>query len=150
GTISVIDLPSEKRVAEYEVARALSDLASLPDGTHFAAVDPEAGELLLLEFRPGCLAVKARLGLGTDPTRVAVLPGGKACAITSRWGRRLMIVDVGPARGAEALTLRRSIDLSFSPREVLPLSEGKALLVADAFGGMLAVVDPVEGTISSV
>ncbi|QEH35021.1 Di-heme cytochrome c peroxidase [Aquisphaera giovannonii] len=150
GTISEIDVPSATRVAEHPVARALGDLAPLGDGLRFAAVDPEAGELLLLEHRAGRLAVKARLGVGPDPIRVAILPGGQACAVASRWGRRLAIVDIGPGGGEGALRLRRSIDLLFPPREVLPLREGKALLVADAFGGRLAVVDPAGGTIASV
>ena len=150
GTISVIDLLSEKRVAEHEVARALSDLAPLPDGVRFAAIDPEAGELLLLDHRAERLSVTSRLALGTDPIRVAILPGGTACAVTSRWGRRLILVDIKAGGGDEALSLRRSIDLPFPPREVLPLREGKALLVADAYGGKLAVVDPAEGRIAAV
>ncbi|WP_165230437.1 cytochrome c peroxidase [Aquisphaera insulae] len=150
GTISVIDVPAGKRIVEHQVARALSDLIPLPDGVHYAAIDPEAGEILLLEHRPGGLDVKARLGLGPDPVRIAILPGGRACAVASRWGRRLMIVDIEPAAGARALRLRRSIDIPFSPREVLPLREGNAVLVADAFGGKLAIIDPLEGAITSV
>jgi cytochrome c peroxidase len=61
-----------------------------------------------------------------------------------------MLVDIKSEKGAGTLTLRCSIDLPFPAREVLPLREGKALLVADAFGGKLAVVDSAEGTISSV
>src|SRR5262245_60123041 len=71
GTISVIDLRSGTRVAETKVARALSDLASLPDSIRFAAIDPEAGELLLLEHRSDRLAVKSRLAVGLDPICVA-------------------------------------------------------------------------------
>jgi DNA-binding beta-propeller fold protein YncE len=149
GTISVIDIRSGRRIAEHQVARALSDLVPLPDGVRFAAIDPDAGDLLLLEHRAERLAVRSRLSLGPDPIRVAILPGGKAAA-TSRWSRRLMIVDIELGREENALTLRRSIDLPFAPGEVLPLREGKVLLVADAFGGKLAVVDPVRGTIVSV
>ena len=150
GTISVIDLPSRRRIAEHEIARGLSDLVPFPDGIHFAAIDPEAGELLLLEHRPERLAVRSRLSLSPDPIHVAILPGGTACVVTSRWGRRLTIVDIELGEGAKALTLRRSLNLPFSPREVLSLGKGKALLVADAFGGKLAVVDPSKGTLCSV
>lgn len=150
GTISVIDVASEKRIGEHTVARALSDLAALPDGVHFAALDPEAGELLLLRHRDERLTVESRLALGTDLIRVAIFPGGTACAVTSRWGRRVVVVDLQTAGGVAGLTLGRSIDLPFPAREVLPLRDAKVLLVADAFGGKLAVIDRAEGKISSV
>ena len=150
GTITEIDLASEKRIAEYEVARSLSDLVPLPVGSRFAAIDPEAGDLLLLEHHPKSLTVKSRLAVGLDPIRVAILPDGTACVVTSRWGRRLMIVDITLEDGAAVLRLRRSIDLPFPAREVVLLRGGKALLVADAFGGKLAVVDSTAGTMASV
>jgi mono/diheme cytochrome c family protein len=146
----VIDVASEKRVAEHEVARGLSDLAAFPDGAHFAAVDPEAGVLLLLEYRSERLTMTSRLAVGLDPSRVAILPDGKACAVTSRWGRRVMIVDIKMGECAAGLALRRTIDLPFPAREILSLGEGKPLLVAGSFGGKLAIIDPTNGTISSV
>jgi mono/diheme cytochrome c family protein len=150
GTVSEIDVKGETLVAEHEIGRGLADLVLLPDGVHLAAIDSADGQILLLRHRAGRLSVIARLAIGPDPIRVAVLPGGKACAVASRWPRRLAIVDVELGEAGAGLTLRRTVDLPFQPREVLPLREGKALLVADAFGGKLAIVDPVEGVIRSV
>ena len=56
------------------------------------------------------------------------------------------------ARGAigPALEVSRTLDLPFRPRGLVLLGDGSRLVVADAFGGRLAVVDPARGTLESV
>jgi cytochrome c peroxidase len=88
---------------------------------------------------------------------------GKRCYVASLWSRRLTAVDValpmgdaGPVR----MTVRKTLDLPFAPRLQLlaqssrlaprdgPISRsematlrGGKLLVADSFGGQLAIID---------
>ena len=145
GSLSVVDTATRRVVAEHDVGRGLADLAVLPDGRHLLAVDRAAGELLLLEHRDRSLRVVGRIAVGPDPVRVVVPAGGSSCVVASTWPRRLTFVEPAPAAPQEATPgsdARRTIDLPFSPREMAALPGGSRLVVADAFGGRLAVVDP--------
>ena len=53
----------------------------------------------------------------------------------------------GPAGEATKLTLLGNLDLPFCPRELVSLGDGANLVVADAFGGRLVVVDTTRRSI---
>lgn len=146
GSISDIDTAARRLVAEYDVGRGLSDLASLPDETRLLAVDRAAEAVLLLERREAAVRVVSRVEVSPDPVRVVVAGGGASCVVASRWSRRLSVLEIaGPG-----LKPARTIELPFSPREMLELPDEAGLVVADAFGGRLALVDLAAGSIRSV
>jgi YVTN family beta-propeller protein len=153
GSLSVVDIASRKVVAEPEVGRGLADLAALPDGRRLLAVDRAAGELLLIDYHDRSPRVIVRTAVASDPVRVVVLEGGSSAVVASTWPRRLTFVSLAqraPEDMGPALSIAGGLDLPFSPREMAAFADGSRLVVADAFGGRLAVVDLHRRAIDSI
>jgi len=153
GSLSIIDAASRRVVAEHEIGRGLADLAVLPDGRHLLAVDQVASELLLINYRDRSIEVVDRVKLSPDPVRLVVLSDGCSCIVASLWSRRLTfagLVTGPPAGGHPALSIAGTVDLPFCPHELATFGDGTKLLVAEAFGGRLAVVDARRRAIESV
>ncbi len=146
GSVSLVDLSGPRVVGEVEVGRHLSGIASLPDGKHLLAVDDERHELIALSADGSRLTVRARLAVEPYPVGVVVLPDGRRAAVASLWSRRVEIVDLAPL-ASERPTLRvlHTVRLPFAPRLQLLLPEKSYVVVADAFGGHLAVIDAAAG-----
>jgi cytochrome c peroxidase/DNA-binding beta-propeller fold protein YncE len=146
GSISIVDAPTGRVVAEHEVGRGLSDLAVLKGGRRLLAVDEASNELLLLEYRDRAVRVLDRLQVSPDPARLALLSDGASCALASRWSRRLTFVSVAKGSAGEdaALAATGVLELPFCPGELARSGDGSKLVVADAFGGRLAVVESVR------
>ena len=74
--------------------------------------------------------------------------------MASLWSRRLTFVGLATADGSPTLSRRcrslGTLDLPFCPRELALVADGSKLVVADAFGGRLAVVDAKRRAIDSV
>jgi YVTN family beta-propeller protein len=152
GSISVIDTAS-RLIAEHDVGRGLSAIVLVPGGPNLLAVDQAANELLLLLFQNRSLQVVDRLKVPADPIKVAVSRDGSSCVVGSLWSRRLTFValaDQTAAAGRLALSCAGSLDLPFCPRELSAIGAGTKIVVADAFGGRLAVVDTKGRMIESV
>jgi len=152
GSLSVVDLKSAKVVAEHDAGRGLTDVAALPDEHRLLAVDQAGNALLLLEERDGSVRTVERLAVAADPISLVIAPGGGSCVVASRWSRRLTFVGVSAEAGSgqSRLATSRTLDLPFSPRNMVLVRLGARLVVADAFLGRLAVIDPKQGTLESV
>src|SRR5262245_47169823 len=74
GSLSLVDLETNRVRDEVAVGRRLAGLAVLPDGKHLLAVDEQRHELIALTFDGSSLAVRARLAVGPYPVSVAVQP----------------------------------------------------------------------------
>ena len=66
-------------------------------------------------------------------------PKGSTFAVASLWSRRLTLFDA--PNESQGPREKWSIDLAFAPQEVLFIEAGKQLVVTDAFGGTMAIVD---------
>src|SRR5258708_140292 len=67
--------------------------------------------------------------------------------------RRVTFGELSPTSGggdAPALKVVATLDLPFSPRALTLVRGGSRLVVADAYGGRIAVVDPVRGSLQAV
>ena len=152
GGISVVDPRTARVVAEHDVGRGLADLAALPDGRHLLAVDETDDAILLLELSADAVTARQRLSVPPGPVSVRVLGDGSACVVASLRSQCLTFLTWDGSRMAGAPTLRTSgsLDLPFPPRLMASVREGKKLIVADAFGGRLAVVDVERKAVESV
>lgn len=158
GTITTIDTKSNAAVAETAIGKQLSDLEAMPDGRHLLATDEPAHELIVCSHSGPAVAVAARLAVSPYPVSVAVSPDGRRACVASLWSRRLTLVDLSPLAasdnatdpGAPELRTLAAVPLPFAPREQVFLRGGRTLIVADAFGGKLAVVDAARGQIDAV
>src|SRR5262249_2853904 len=152
GSLSVIDPRSSKVVAESDVGRGLADVAPLPDGRHLLAVDQSGDALVVVDVRGGAPRAVGRRAVSPDPVGVLVLADGPGCVVASRGSRRLTFLRLDPSGGdgPPSLGVARTLELPFRPRDMAWLPRSDRLVVADAFGGKLAVVDPARAALVSV
>jgi YVTN family beta-propeller protein len=143
GTIAVIDTAAARVVEEIPVGRTVADLVATPDGTHLLAVDEEAGELVALRRDRSGLKVARRLAVGPRPVGVAV--AGARASVVAHWPRRLTVIDLSALGEPRVGSI---VPLPFAPRLQLPVGDGR-VVVADAFGGGLAVVDLTRAAVES-
>lgn len=138
GTVSLVDLSRREVVAELAVGRSLSALATSLDGQVFVT-DSAASEAIALQHQgTRQFKVRARLQVAGDPRSIVVSRDGKTAYVSTRWSRTLHIVAVGEN---DELTSQATLPLPFPGGKITLLPDGKHLIVADAFGGRLAVVD---------
>lgn len=138
GTISVVDARPESRfdtaLAEYALSDRLDDLvASRRDAGTYYAVDSQRHEVLsFLWSGQGPRSTKRRV-VSRHPVSLAVSPDGAVVAVASLWSRRVTLLNA-------SLEDPDVIDLPFAPLKQSFIGSHH-LLVADAFGGRLAVID---------
>jgi hypothetical protein len=151
GSVSLVDMRRGQVRDEVAVGRRLAGLAVLSDHKHVLVVDEERNELVALAFDGTSLAVRARLPIGPYPVSVAIQPDGKRATVASLWSRRVEVIDLAPlsAGGPVSLRVLHVIGLPFAPRAQCVL-RGSQVVVADAFGGHLAVVDADAGRLLAV
>jgi YVTN family beta-propeller protein len=153
GSISVIDAGARRVVAEHEIGGSPSDLVAMPDGRRLLATDEAGSQLLLLERRANDLAVRQRVAVAHGPVSIRVSRDGELASVASLWSRRLTIVRTSTVQEQARnpiLAVAGTIDLPFAPRHQLLIDRTGKLIVADAFGGNLAVVDLRRRTLDSV
>ncbi|MCI0462599.1 MAG: hypothetical protein L0Z62_37085 [Gemmataceae bacterium] len=145
GTLAVLDTQALRVTTETRVGRRLSDLATNRAGNLLLATDEESGEVVLLAHERGALRELRRVKVAPGPVGVRLSADDRLAAVASFWPRRLTILDLAADRPVSAV-----LDLPFAPRRLLPLPGGSRVLVADAFGGRLAVVDLKRKEVESV
>jgi YVTN family beta-propeller protein len=153
GTVAVLDTDSLRVVAETRFGRKLSDMSATADRKLLLVTDEVAGEVILITHRQGVLRELRRLKVGLTPISVCVSDDGNLATVACLWPRRLMIIDLAAlqqASGQDASPAAATLDLPFAPRRQLLVPGSDRLIVADAFGGKLAVVDLRRKVIESV
>ena len=152
GTVSVIDTTSLQTVAELDAGRRLADLALVPGTRTLVVVDEAADQLILFALGGRVPRLVCRVPVVPGPVSVQVAGGGVRCFVASLWARRLAAVDLAlPEKNKDArVRLVKTIGLPFAPRRQLLAPDGARLIVADSFGGRLAVVDVERGEVESV
>jgi DNA-binding beta-propeller fold protein YncE/mono/diheme cytochrome c family protein len=138
GSLSMLDTSERRLAGEIIVGKSLADLTATSDG-RLLAVDEGAGELIVLSTKDDSPRVIRRIPVPATP--VCVRSDGDRRYVTSLWPRQLTVFERDEQRG--------TIDVPFAPRMLLPLSAGK-LLVADSFGGKVAVVDVPAKKVDSI
>jgi DNA-binding beta-propeller fold protein YncE len=151
GTITTIDVARSHIDAETPVGRKLADLCLARDEKHVFVVDEEANELLELSRQGPALRMLNRVSVPTTPVGVRLAADGRHCLVTSLWARQLSVVAFTDSGDKETqLSVKKSIELPFAPRLLLTVPNTDKVIVADSFGGQLAVVDVGKGLVDSV
>jgi DNA-binding beta-propeller fold protein YncE len=143
GSLSLVDLARAKLVNELQVGGRLTGLAVLPDHSQILVTDEERHELVALAFDGQRLTIRERRAVAPYPASVAVQPDGTRATVAGRWSRRVDVIDLGSFQVVE------TIRLPFAPRLQCVLPDNR-VVVADAFGGHLAVVDVTAGRLVAV
>ena len=149
SAITVIDWASmDVRLIQGDWS-GLSDLVSVPGtGNLLAAalvppaiISVPAGERATTEGT-------AAISLPGKPARIAVSSDCRSACVSMIWDHSVCIVPILESGIPQADGVR-IIPLTFPPGELLALSDCR-FLVADAFGGHLAVVDPQTASVVAV
>jgi YVTN family beta-propeller protein len=151
GTVALLDTEKLRIDSEFQVGGKLSGLAFSPKGI-VAVTNQEAGEVVVLKYQQGSLRELRRLQVGLTPVNVQINEDGTLAAVACLWPRRVVLVDLtgtDPPLTTQHPSLT-TIDLPFAPRCLLLVPDRSKLIVADAFGGNLAVVDVRQKKIDSV
>lgn len=158
GTLSVIDLAERTVRFEASIGQRISDLCAIDSTNRFVATDEAAGQLIVVQITPTDCKVERRIDVAKSPVSVRFSEDLQRAFVASQWSRTLSIVDLTSDVASNRVN---QIRLPFAPRQQLvivndaihegvpdPLSTH--LVVADAFGSKLAVVNPAQQTIMSV
>ena len=128
------------------------DAALLPESKHLIALSATPPSLLainteqLFETVPLLKIVEpTTIALTATPAKVAVSLDGKFACVSMTWDHSVLIVPFNDDHQPEG-EKATPVSLSFPPKELLALPDQK-FLVADAFGGQLAVIDGATSTI---
>lgn len=140
GTISIVDPEAKKVIAEPNIGVQLSSIERDPSGKLLLVTDDAAHELIIVKINDDELTVTQRLPVPKYPLKVVVSPDSKTAYVASLWSRQLARIQLTPDELGQA-TVAEVLSLDFAPREMLLLPEQKRLLVADNFGGKLAVCE---------
>ncbi len=153
GTISVLDANRGSVVNEIKVGRQLTDVVWSSATRALFAVDPEAGELIAIEPSDIALTTCRRLPVGHSPVSLILTRDGRRGSIANLWAHRLTFIEIPDKQGrpcAQQMAVAGMLDLPFAPRKQWLDRDDKTLVVADAFGGNLAIVDLATRSLRSV
>ena len=150
GTISVVDINDRRVVTEMRVGQKLSSAASIGNMSWVLATDEAAHELLLIDGRTEQIGVAARASVPPYPVKVLCQPDGRRCFVASLWSRKLAVFDINFDRSTPELKFVTSVSLPFAPRELALSASKHCLVVAEAFGGQVALIDSESGRMTSV
>jgi DNA-binding beta-propeller fold protein YncE/cytochrome c peroxidase len=153
GSVALVDVTAGRVRGEFPAGQRLTGLAVLPGGKQILVTDSKRHELVALAFDGKKLIPRSRLAVGPYPASVAVLPGGKRATVACLWSRRVEVIHLAPLASRRVPgTWRpsRVVRLPFAPREQCALPGGSQVVVADAFGGHLAVINAAAGRLVAV
>jgi YVTN family beta-propeller protein len=138
GTLSTVDLKSGV-VSERPVGQQLTALVRRPGSMELLTVDQAAAEVIVFEESSTAsgLTLRRRIETAGWPVSAAVSQRGTHCCVASLWSRQVTLFPVAGNAASEPPTL---VDLPFAARAVAFLDEQHAV-VADAFGGRIAIID---------
>lgn len=148
GTICVVDPAAGSVLAEHAVARRISDMATLVEDRHLLVLDDAQGRLLRVSLDAREVSVRSVANLPPAAARLVVARDRRGVFVTARWSRE--VVSLTLDRDLERPTREESIALPFAPHDMLLVDGGRTLLVADAFGGQLALIDATGSALLAV
>lgn len=149
STIAVIDTRTRNKVTELKLGGKLSDMCVTRGGNLVLATTEETGELVAMAYQQGSLKVVRRLPAGNSPVNVRITDDDLYAAVACLWPRRVLIFELATLAHKNAME-PRVVELPFAPRRQLVIPGRDKLLVADAFGGKVAVVALVTGRVESL
>ncbi len=141
GSVMEVDLRTGQVYHETKVGCRLSQLVRYEGDRWFLAADEADHAVRLLERTPEGFRVSGSIQVPHTPVGLAADPAAGRVYVASLWSRRLSTVAVQTEGEQPSLQLTKVVDLSYAPRRMLLVEEGRRLIVADAFGGSLGIYD---------
>ncbi|MFO0905494.1 MAG: cytochrome c peroxidase [Pirellulales bacterium] len=148
GSISLVDCDQGVVVDELTLGGALESLAGpLParrddaeadtDDVRWLAVDSQHGQLIEFSVRNRRLARRSTLATVSAAQSATLAAGGRRACVAGMWSHTWQAIEWTNDSPRAGPVLR----LSFAPRAQCVLPDDRHVLVADAFGGRMALID---------
>ncbi|MEP3227218.1 MAG: beta-propeller fold lactonase family protein [Parasphingorhabdus sp.] len=141
GTVTVLDLANESKIADLPAGTEPEGLAITPDGKTLWVADRRSDELRI--FDTSNLTELATIKTGKFPIRVAISPDGETAVTSDLGDGALSLFDV------EKRELKSTIKVSGSQQAgqvtILFSRDGKRLYVAETGLNKIAEIDMVNG-----
>ena len=134
GSISVVGLVGRTVISESKIGTQLSCISKGIEQETYLCTDLDKHELVCFRLTDNKAQVISRTPVAKYPVNIAVDRENKRCSVTSLWSRRVTLINM--ANEPETIAM---IDLAFAPKAQCYF-ENK-LMVADAFGDNMAVID---------
>jgi YVTN family beta-propeller protein len=144
GSLSLVDTAENKVVGEHAVAESISDLLIPENSQLILVLDNRKHGLRIIDFDSDQIHASTSrfIPLAHDPNRIVMHPDGKRIAIASKWSRRITLMSrSNPANQAPTWQTKQVIDLTFAPGELVFVPNSDDLLIADAFNGLLVMMN---------
>lgn len=151
GSVVELSIAESTVRRDASLSEQLSDVAAMPRYGLLVGADPSRHKVIVADWNNGHPQVTQQLSISQFPVSVAVDSSERRVAVASKWARRVTILRVAENASADSvasLAVEAVVDLPFAPLSQLFLNE-KCLLVADAHGGQLAVIDVEAGELRS-
>lgn len=145
GRLFRVNVNRRTVVHVLDVGESLVDLAWAADD-QIIAIDQDLQQLISFGISNQSHRISKRIALDLDPRRLAVSDDLRLACVSGRWSKSAQVV-VWSERNK--LVRRRPIALGFEAQEILSLPNHRFLL-ADAFGGQLAVIDAARNRVSVI
>ncbi len=149
GTLSLVDT-EHRSVSEKHIGQQLSDVEVVPGSDRMLVTDFAGGTVVVVSHSENGLQISDRVEVAAWPESVVVNRSGKIACVASLWSRRVSILTQRKSvnGGSKRFEMLHQIDLPFAPKAAAFVGTDH-VVVADCFGGRLAVVDCETGVISS-
>jgi len=142
GTISVIEPTESRVVCEYPVAARIADLIAVPDSDAVFVLDDGQNRLLKVSLRDDDVSIDSAIEVPSSGVKLAISKSQRRVFVNSKWSRGLTAIDFDDE--FERATSRQRIEMPFASHEMLLLDQERKLLIADAFGSRIGIVDAVN------
>lgn len=142
GSISMLDPKTSSVAQEWKIAESLSAIASWKDS--LLVLDDDTHRLLQIipNAQTDELNISTSIDVARYPVDIAVNADQSMVAVSSLWSHQITILE----DAGNELSIKTSVEMPFAPRKLIFVGD-KHLVVADAFGGFLAIVDCTTGHI---
>ncbi len=142
GTITVIDSKDSQVSGEHRVATRIADMAAVPEQHTVFVADDMQHRLIKVSIDSDVATTAAIAELPRSTSRLLVSKSRRLVFASARWSRCVAMTAFDEQ--FEHAAAPQQIKVPFAAQEMLLLNSDATLLVADAFGGQIAVIDVVD------
>lgn len=148
GSITRIDRTKGTVLSEHPIASRITDMVSLQGSESLLVLDDQKPSLWKVALGQGKPGVHQLASLPFAGSKIAVDEVHHRLFITAKWAHRVMVLQMDD--DFERLLQTEMVKLPFAPLELLLLPSEQKLLVAEAFGNRLALLDPETQSLITV
>ena len=145
GSISVVYTKTGTVIAEQELGTRIAHMVELRQSgaedkqSALLVLCPDEKQLMLVTIDQDSTSTHVIAEIGQSAGRLLWDSARRRVYVAEKWARRIVVLDLHV--DLKRVHSRVDVELPFAPQELQLLPDGKTLVVAEAFGGQLAVVD---------